>query len=370
MKLKKYVVKDIREALENIKRDLGEDAVILSTRKIRRGGFLKLGGKTYLEVTAVVEDDQRSKPEKNNIYKFQEIIMKNKEKRQEEELRELKSMIQEMKGLLVSSRRQEMPHGIRKITDGLEKQEIDAEVISKILEYLKITHGDVDLENEELRSMLSEYVLPFIKTEVPELRGSVLFVGPTGVGKTTTLAKIAAKIRLEEKRQVAILTLDTYRIAAPEQLKTYATIMDIPMRVAYTPREAKLELDAMSSFEVILIDTAGRSQNNDIQISELRAMTETLNPNVSFLVLGMNCKYSDLNEILRKFSVSKISHIILTKMDETKSYGHLVNASYTSGLPIAFITNGQQVPEDIFPANRRELALLLAKEVLKYAKSG
>jgi len=294
VKLKKYVVKDIREALENIKRDLGEDAVILSTRKIRRGGFLKLGGKTYLEVTAVVEDDQRSKPEKNNIYKFQEIIMKNKEKRQEEELRELKSMIQEMKGLLVSSRRQEMPHGIRKITDGLEKQEIDAEVISKILEYLKITHGDVDLENEELRSMLSEYVLPFIKTEVPELRGSVLFVGPTGVGKTTTLAKIAAKIRLEEKRQVAILTLDTYRIAAPEQLKTYATIMDIPMRVAYTPREAKLELDAMSSFDVILIDTAGRSQNNDIQISELRAMTETLNPNVSFLVLGMNCKHSDI----------------------------------------------------------------------------
>ncbi|MEJ5229897.1 MAG: flagellar biosynthesis protein FlhF [Pseudothermotoga sp.] len=368
MKVKKYTVSDIKEALEQIKRDLGEDAVILSTRSIRKGGFLGIGAKRYLEVTAICEDKNQVKNENNEVYKFQELLVKNKEKRQEEEMRELKQMIQEMRSMLSLSRQNDLPQSIQRLLKALEVHEVDPVVMNRIVEYIRIAYGDITID-ENFRQKLAEYLLPFMRTEVPELKNTVLFVGPTGVGKTTTLAKLAARLKLVEKKQVAILTLDTYRIAATEQLKTYATIMDIPMRVAYTPREARLELDAMQDFDTILIDTAGRSQNNDIQMSELKALAETVSPYICFLVTSMNCKYSDLKDITRHFSVAKYTHVILTKMDETKSYGHLINIPQLCNAPIAFITNGQRVPEDIVEANSREFSHMFSKEVLKVAQS-
>ncbi len=259
MKVKKYTVSDIREALEQIKRDLGEDAVILSTRSIRKGGFLGIGAKRYLEVTAVCEDkSNQSRVENNEVYKFQELLVKNKEKRQEEEIRELKQMIQEMKSMLSFGRQSDLPQNIQKLLKALQAHDVDPIVTSRIIEYIRISYGDIVID-DAFRQKLAEYVMPFMRTEVPTLDKVVLLVGPTGVGKTTTLAKLAARLKLAEKKQIAILTLDTYRIAATEQLKTYATIMDIPLRVAYTPREARLELDAMHDFDTILIDTAGRS---------------------------------------------------------------------------------------------------------------
>ncbi|MGB9820913.1 MAG: flagellar biosynthesis protein FlhF [Pseudothermotoga sp.] len=369
MKVKKYTVSDIREALEQIKRDLGEDAVILSTRSIRKGGFLGIGAKRYLEVTAVCEDkSNQSRIENNEVYKFQELLVKNKEKRQEEEIRELKQMIQEMKSMLSFGRQSDLPQNIQKLLKALQAHDVDPIVTSRIIEYIRISYGDIVID-DAFRQKLAEYVMPFMRTEVPTLDKVVLLVGPTGVGKTTTLAKLAARLKLAEKKQIAILTLDTYRIAATEQLKTYATIMDIPLRVAYTPREARLELDAMHDFDTILIDTAGRSQNNDIQMSELKALAETISPQICFLVASMNCKYSDFKDIMNRFAVAKYTHVILTKMDETKSYGHIVNVPQISNAPIAFITNGQRVPEDIMEANVRELAYLFSKEVLSIAQS-
>lgn len=367
MKVKKYMVNDIKEALEQIKRDLGEDAVILSTRSVRKGGFLGIGAKRYLEVTAVCED-KPYRAESNDVYKFQELLVKNKEKRQDEEIRELKQMIQEMKSILSLNRQSDLPQNIQKLFRALQSQDVDPAVINRIIEYIRIAYGDVEID-ETFRQKLAEYIIPFMKTEVPQLQKVVLLVGPTGVGKTTTLAKLAAKLKLVEKKQIAILTLDTYRIAATEQLKTYATIMDIPMRVAYTPKEARLELDAMQDFDTILVDTAGRSQNNDIQMSELKALVETISPHICFLVASMNCKYSDFKDIMNRFAVAKYTHVILTKMDETKSYGHIINVPQTSNAPIAFITNGQRVPEDIMEANARELAYIFSKEVLKVAQS-
>lgn len=370
MKVKKYMVNDIKEALEQIKRDLGEDAVILSTRSIKKGGFLGIGAKRYLEVTAVCEEKSyQGRTETNEVYRFQELLVKNKEKRQEEEIRELKQMIQEMRSMLSINKQNDLPQNIQKLFKAFQIHDVDPIVTNRIIEYIRIAYGDIAID-ESFRQKLAEYIIPFMKTEVPQLEKVILLVGPTGVGKTTTLAKLAARLRLVEKKQIAILTLDTYRIAATEQLKTYATIMDIPMRVAYTPREARMELDAMRDFDSILIDTAGRSQNNDIQMSELKALAETITPNICFLVASMNCKYSDFKDIMNRFAVAKYTHVILTKMDETKSYGHIINIPQSSNAPIAFITNGQRVPEDIIEANARELAYIFSKEVLKIAQSG
>ncbi len=391
MKVKKYLVKDVREAMRMIKEELGDDAFILNTRRVKKGGFFGLGAKTYFEVTAVVEegnkerkvDTQTGSVARDDIYKLQEILMKNRAIRSgqsrppfendsqmpasgsvEEELEKIKDMISELKGMVVSGKN-EIPPGVRTVMSGMKRQEIDGEVITKVVEYLRITYGDVDPESKEFRHKLAEYFVPFIKTEEVDLTGRILFVGPTGVGKTTTLAKIAARLKLKMKRRVAILTFDTYRIAAADQLKTYASIMDIPIRVAYTPQEASMALNAMVDYEVILMDTAGRSQKNDIQMGELKVIANMVKPDRVFLILGMNYRLLDVKEIIRRFKMVSPTHVVLTKMDETSSYGHFVNVPLHSNLPIVYVTNGQRVPEDMFEANSVELSRILASGVLE-----
>ena len=383
MKIKKYLVKDVREAMRMIKEELGDDAIILNTRKVKKGGFLGIGAKTYFEVTAVVEDEKKEEkkrtpapPKREDIYKLQEILMRNRYQNQapqpsvssnlEEEINRIKDMISELKGMVFAGKN-EIPPGVRTVASGMRKQGIDEEIVSKVVEYLRITYGDVDPSSREFKAKLAEYLVPFVKTEEVDLSGKIVFVGPTGVGKTTTLAKLAAKLKLELKKKVAILTLDTYRIAAADQLKTYASIMDIPIRVAYTPQEAGMALSAMVDYDVILMDTAGRSQKNDLQMGELKLIVDSVKPDRVFLVLSMNYRLVDIKDMIRKFKAVEPTHVILTKLDETSAYGHFVNVPLHSDLPIAFVTNGQRVPEDIFVANSVELARMLASGVLENA---
>ncbi|MDK2839857.1 MAG: flagellar biosynthesis protein FlhF [Thermosipho sp. (in: thermotogales)] len=373
MIVKKYVVKDIKEALEKIKIELGKDAVILGTRKIKKGGFLGIGAKTFLEVTAAVEEKEVEKQKQNEnkqIYQLQELLSKNsKTTTSSSELSEIKKMMYELKTMVSSQKSDNEPEWSKDLRKSLSFHDVNFEIIEKIIEYIKIKYGSIDFNDENSRFVLSEVFLPFIKTEVPDLTGKVMFVGPTGVGKTTTLAKLAAKMSINNHKKVGILTLDTYRIAATEQLKTYATLMDIPMRVAYTPKEAKIELEAMSDFDLVFIDTAGRSQKNDLQMNEIKAMSEIINPDFIFLVVGMQYRSNDVELITKKFSSVSPTHVILTKMDETSSLGHFLNIGHYINSPIIFVTNGQRVPDDIMEANNKELSIILSREVLNYVKS-
>ncbi|ANQ54319.1 flagellar biosynthesis regulator FlhF [Thermosipho sp. 1063] len=372
MIVKKYLVKDIKEALEKIKIELGKDAVILGTRKIKKGGFLGIGAKTYLEVTAAVEENelkQNQESKNQQIYQLQEILSKNSPKKDSDDLDEIKKMMYELKSMVSRQRSDNEPEWIINLRKALNFHDVNQEIIEKVIEYIRIKYGNIDFNDENTRFVLSEIFLPFIKTETPDILGKVMFVGPTGVGKTTTLAKLAAKMSINENKKVGILTLDTYRIAATEQLKTYATLMDIPMRVAYTPKEARIELEAMSDFDVVFIDTAGRSQKNELQMNEIKAMSEIISPDYKFLVVGMQYRSSDLELIAKKFSEISPTHIILTKMDETSSLGHFLNTSHFINKPIIYITNGQRVPDDIIEASNKELSILLSREVLKYVKS-
>ncbi|ACJ76188.1 flagellar biosynthesis regulator FlhF [Thermosipho africanus Ob7] len=373
MIVKKYVVKDIKEALEKIKIELGKDAVILGTRKIKKGGFLGIGAKTFLEVTAAVEEKEVEKQKQNEnkqIYQLQELLSKNsKTTTSSSELSEIKKMMYELKTMVSSQKSDNEPEWSKDLRKSLSFHDVNFEIIEKIIEYIKIKYGSIDFNDENSRFVLSEVFLPFIKTEVPDLTGKVMFVGPTGVGKTTTLAKLAAKMSINNHKKVGILTLDTYRIAATEQLKTYATLMDIPMRVAYTPKEAKIELEAMADFDLVFIDTAGRSQKNDLQMNEIKAMSEIINPDFIFLVVGMQYRSNDVELITKKFSSVSPTHVILTKMDETSSLGHFLNIGHYINSPIIFVTNGQRVPDDIMEANNKELSIILSREVLNYVKS-
>jgi flagellar biosynthesis protein FlhF len=193
----------------------------------------------------------------------------------------------------------------------------------------------------------------------PGQRRIVALVGPTGVGKTTTIAKLAANFRLREKHRVGLITVDTYRIAAVEQLRTYADIIDLPMHVVSTPREMREALRQLSGLELVLMDTAGRSPRDEVKIQELRAFLSEAQADEVHLVLSGVASASSLARTAERFAVAGTSHLILTKLDEATALGNLLPTLRDSGLPLSYVTNGQNVPDDISAADNRQLARIM-----------
>ncbi len=195
-----------------------------------------------------------------------------------------------------------------------------------------------------------------------KLKGKVVLVGPTGVGKTTTIAKLAGKLSLIDKKKVGLITVDTYRIGAVEQLKTYAEIMNIPFKVVITLKEMEAAVKSMEDCDVVLIDTTGRSSKNSMQISELRAFIEKAEPDCVSLVVSAITKNKDINIILKGYKELNYNDIIVTKLDETSVYGALYNIEKLSNKPIRYITTGQNVPDDIRNPNKDEIVRFIFGE--------
>ena len=184
-------------------------------------------------------------------------------------------------------------------------------------------------------------------------------VGPTGVGKTTTIAKLAANFRLKEKRRVGLITVDTYRIAAVEQLRTYADIIDLPMHVVSTPREMRETVAEMSHLDLILLDTAGRSPKDEVRIQELKMFLAEANADEVHLVLSSVAAARTLEQTAERFAAVGTTALILTKLDEASGLGNVLPVLRTSGLPLSYLTNGQSVPDDIETADARRLARMI-----------
>ena len=184
-------------------------------------------------------------------------------------------------------------------------------------------------------------------------------VGPTGVGKTTTIAKLAAIYRLRENKRVGLITVDTYRIAAVEQLRTYAEIIDLPMEVVSTPREMREATARMSDMDLVLLDTAGRSPRDEVKIQELKSMLAEAKPEEVHLVVSAVASARSLSKTAEQFSTVGTTSLIVTKIDEATALGGLVSLARNSGLPLSFLTDGQNVPDDIQQANARNLADLI-----------
>jgi flagellar biosynthesis protein FlhF len=184
----------------------------------------------------------------------------------------------------------------------------------------------------------------------------VALVGPTGVGKTTTIAKLAANYRLREKRRVGLITVDTYRVAAVEQLRTYADIIDLPMEVVSTPREMREAVARMSHLDLVLMDTAGRSPRDEVRIQELKSMLAEAQADEVHLVLSSTAGAKSLSAAAERFADVGTTALLLTKLDEATSLGHLLTLLRACRLPVSYLTDGQNVPDDIQVAERRELA--------------
>lgn len=190
----------------------------------------------------------------------------------------------------------------------------------------------------------------------PGRRRTVALVGPTGVGKTTTIAKLAANFHLREGYQVGLITVDTYRIAAVEQLRTYAEIINLPMEVVSTPREMRQAVERLAHLDLILVDTAGRSPRDAVRIQELKSFLTEARADEVHLVLSSVGSLASLCRTAAEFARVGTSSLLLTKLDEATGLGSLLPLLADCGLPLSYVTNGQNVPDDIVVADRRQLA--------------
>jgi flagellar biosynthesis protein FlhF len=186
----------------------------------------------------------------------------------------------------------------------------------------------------------------------------VFFVGPTGVGKTTTVAKIASHYKVEQGRKLALLTSDTYRIAATEQLRIYANILDVPLTIIYTPAEVAQAVDSMSDYDVILVDTSGFSHKSMEQRDSTKMLLDSIGDKYNkevFLVVSATTKYKDLKEIVDMYAGFTSYKLIFTKLDETSAYGNILNIRMYSNAEMSYTTNGQVVPDDIEVFNAQKI---------------
>ncbi len=381
MIIKRYLVNNMNEAMTRIRYELGMDAVIISQRKIRKPGISGFFSKKIIEVTAAVDNskDEKKKQvaEKDDIQDSINALKKimkdrpaekvveekpvidasihdiKKEESTEkettaqnsevndkllEEFAEIKSMLSEVtesKGKASSTRKS-------KLQLTLEAADISEKNIKKILTSIKNNKQKID-ENEKLKNAIKK----FVTTSKAKMEGTVVLVGPTGVGKTTTIAKLAGRLALIDKKKVGLITVDTYRIGAVEQLRTYADIMSIPFRVVITLKDMESAIESMKDCDVILVDTTGRSSKNSMQISELRAFVDKANSSNVNLVISCTTKDKDIECITEGFKELNYDSVIITKLDETTTYGSIINILDSAKKPLNYVTTGQNVPEDI-----------------------
>ncbi len=429
MQVKVFESPDMASGLKLVKKELGPDALILSTRTVRSG---KLGilGKHTLEITAAVDtpwpkQDKTSNkqasamppPEHlayvNNAANSSPSSAENHEpssidtpykigKKPQDfpktarptqpmpenpgirhEFNELKSIVKSLAdeisrlrrtqgsdGSLLADLRPDMPTDARS-TDGSQVFDLlltygaNNETAKTISEFTTNNLSSEQIQDKQkLCLFLQDTISNILETNTPDFshcdqRQRIALVGPTGVGKTTTLAKIAAGYLSNFSNSIALITIDTYRIAAVEQLKVYGEIMHLPVDVVLTPAQLVQALEKHQDKNLILIDTAGRSPRDTLSIDELASFLQPELAITKHLVLSATNREDELAETIARFSRLGIDNTIFTKVDECINLGIILNTQIHNSAPISYITNGQRVPEDLFTADKRKIAELI-----------
>lgn len=284
----------------------------------------------------------------------------------EEELASIKKMVAQVMRTSAGSRQPAMPDALfdcyRRLLEAEVAAEIADEITSAVRSELTAEQlADPAKVNSAVTRRLAGFIPVSADSSMPG-RGrdgrplTIALVGPTGVGKTTTLAKLAATYKLRHGLRVGLITADTYRIAAVDQLRTYADIIGLPLRVAMTPSEVRAAVHSLAECDVILIDTAGRSPRDGARLAELRAMLDAAQPHQRHLVLSSTASESALNETASAFAPLGYDRVILTKLDEAVNFGVLVNVCRRLETRLSFVTHGQEVPDHIEAGNPERLA--------------
>jgi flagellar biosynthesis protein FlhF len=264
-----------------------------------------------------------------------------------------------------SAAEEELPESLAIIRQTLLEKEVPEDIAEALVLQLKAECTPRQLaDSTATHAMLTGLIERKICTRGPiQIRRGerkvVALVGATGVGKTTTIAKLAANFRLRDQVKMGLVTVDTYRIAAVEQLRTYAEIIDLPMKVVTNPIEMRRALDDLIGLDLVLIDTAGRSPRDELQIQELKRLLQEARVDEVHLVLSLTSSLRSLLASAEKFASANASSLILTKLDEAAGLGNLLALSRDVSLPISYLTTGQDVPNDIEPARANRIARLI-----------
>ncbi len=380
MIIKKFQAPTEAEAILKAKEELGTAAVVMNMKTVKHKGFVKYFKKDYVEITAALEEKTYvtggipHKEINEEVKKNPNIIYEEEEQHAtsaiEEKLNNLQSLLEnKMREDVDSLREEEREERIRKSEEEDEKlkfmkliykqlieNEVDEKYANQIIAEIQPSIKKDTNVDTILALIYQKIILKIGQPKKISLNSGhqkvVFFIGPTGVGKTTTIAKIAAHFKLNKNVKVALITADTYRIAAVEQLKTYANIIDVPLQVIYTLEEFNQAVKDDRNYDLILVDTAGRSHKNEEQCEELYHLVEDCELDESiekeeYLVLSATTKYRDLLKINDVFGKGKDYSLIFTKTDETLCLGNVLNLRLYSGAPLSYIADGQSVPDDI-----------------------
>ena len=285
-----------------------------------------------------------------------------------EKLNAIQEMLESLERRTRSQRSTDIPSELFHIYTDLIDAEVDESVAHQLITKLKANSTPEQLKDSVAsKALLAALIESQLKCAtpiqpVPGQRKVMALVGPTGVGKTTTIAKLAANFRLRDNIKMGLVTVDTYRIAAVEQLRTYAEIIDLPMKVVSNPKEMQQALDELVGLDLVLVDTAGRSPSDDLKIQELESLFREVPIDEVSLVMSMTSSAKSLEAIAKRFQVAKPTSMVLTKLDEAPVMGSLLKLSQNIKLPIRYLTTGQDVPDDIEPANAARMARLILGE--------
>ena len=385
MIIKKFTAKTEKEAIEIAKRELGDGVVVMNVKDVKAKGFFAFIKPHMTEVTVALEEE--SERYSAAVSAINNVIASNQTKEEQQPVRTLpdvpeepakkeNSAIEEKLDSLQYLLEQQLQKpdeskGAKK--DGEEEKE-ETE-IDKFMKLLHNTMLDNEVDEQYAGEILDEiaqvnkanmpfdYALANIYQKMilkcgmpgcitPATKGikMVFFIGPTGVGKTTTIAKIASIFRVDQKKKVALLTADTYRIAAAEQLRTYANILEVPFRIIYTVEEIEKAMEDFRDYDYILVDTAGHSHQNSTQKESMSKFIHSVDDKAEkevYLVLSATTKYRDLISIADAYKEMTDFKLIFTKLDETTTLGNLLNLRLYTNAELSYVTYGQNVPDDI-----------------------
>ncbi|WP_340401510.1 flagellar biosynthesis protein FlhF [Paenibacillus sp. FSL H8-0079] len=447
MRVKQYVVETMPEAMLQIRKDLGSDAVILSTKEIKVGGVMGMFRKKRIEVVAAVdkeENKQTTKPAQNQFtpvprafvpeaYRqtarsfvaasdesattntadqsaqeksaaassmfessnigsdidsslgssstdhkprpqgadFSGSTTATKHAGSDLQQDKLMTELQDLKQMVTKLSKQgtsadPVPEELYTIRERLTEQEVWPEVWESWFDSIQAKWSENGLNEQDVEQAVKLEVMHFLEERIDEgilpTTRIVYVAGPTGVGKTTTIAKLAAEQMFKKQRKVGFITSDTYRISAVEQLRTYASILNVPLEVVQSPGDTQRAISRLEHCDLIFMDTAGRNYRNELLVSELQSLLAPVENSETFLVMSMTSKSADMVQITEHFSKYVLDKVIFTKMDETGSCGPLFNLLHRFPLKLAYVANGQNVPDDLLKPDADSLSKQLLGE--------
>lgn len=387
MIIKKFTAKTEKEAVENARKELGEGVVVMNVKDVKAKGFFAFLKPHMTEVTVALEEE--SERYTAAVSAINSVIASSEKKeeaassasgapdapKQEPPKKESSAIEEKLDSLQYLLEQQlQKPEEPKepKEESGEKKEETEIDRFMKLLhntmldnevdeKYAEEIIGEIAQVNKPnmpfdyalaniYQKMILKFGMPSCITPASKGIKMVFFLGPTGVGKTTTIAKIASIFRVDQKKKVALLTADTYRIAAAEQLRTYANILEVPFRIIYTVEEIEKAMEDFRDYDYILVDTAGHSHQNSAQKESMNKFIHSVDDKAEkevYLVLSATTKYRDLISIADAYKEMTDFKLIFTKLDETTTLGNLLNLRLYTNAELSYVTYGQNVPDDI-----------------------